>query len=214
MVGHHLGEQDSFGRTEEHFFTEGEKHEARGWEDVLPPDDEPGPRPRRGSIDKVPRRRSAVVAVVALCVCLISGAAAGGFAIFAKGRVRDTMTTIRSWLPGTSRESTAVRPPNPVPPETPPQATTAPLVPTLTPTQATSQAPAAVPPATEALAIPATVPRPRDKTERAAPLPDLEGQERLRKDALTTHRRRQQLEDNYVWSRELNALVPISSMPR
>jgi hypothetical protein len=72
------------------------------------------------------------------------------------------------------------------------------------------QAPAAVPPASEAFAIPAKVPRPEDKTEQAAPLLDVEGRERLRKDALATHRRRR---DNYVWSKELNALVPTSSMP-
>ena len=216
MVGHHLGEQDSFGRTAEHFLTEREEHEARGWEDVLPLDDEPELRPRRRSIDKVPRQRSAVVAVVALCVCLVSGAAVGGFALFAKGRVGDTMATIRSWLSVTSRESTAVRPPNPMPPATPPHTNTAPLGPALTPSQATPQVPAAVPPATEAFAIPAKVPRPEDKTEHATPLPDVEGQERLRKDALATRKRRHhsQPRDNYVWSTELNALVPASPMPR
>src|SRR5450759_861049 len=216
MAGHPLGEQDSFGRTAEHFSTEGEEHEARGWDDVLPLDDEPEPRRRRGSIDKLPRQRSAVVALVALCVCLVLGAAAGGFALFAKGRVGDTMATIRSWLSVTSRESTTVRPPNPIPPETPPQTNTAPRGPAPTPSQATPQAPAAVRPASEAFAIPAKVPHPEDKTERATPLPDVEGQERLRKDALATRRRRHhsQPRDNYVWSTELNALVPTSSMPR
>ena len=215
MVGHHLGEQDSFGRTAEHFIPEGEEHVARGWDDVLPLDDEPGPRLRRRSIDKVPRQRSAVVAVVALCVCLVAGAAAGGFAIFAKGRVGDTMATIRSWLSVTSRESTAVRPPNPIPQGTPPQTNTAPLGPALTPSQATPQ-PAAVPQATKSFALPTKVPRLENKTEHAAPLPDVEGQERLRKDAHATRRRRQHSEprDNYVWSTELNALVPTSSMPR
>ena len=216
MVGHHLGEQDSFGRTAEHFIPEGEEHVARGWDDVLPLDDEPGPRLRRRSIDKVPRQRSAVVAVVALCVCLVSGAAVGGFALFAKGRGGDTMATIRSWLSVTSRESTAGPTPNRIPPGTPPETHTAPLGPAPTPVQATPQVPAAVAPASEPFAIPAKDPRLEDKTEQAAPLPDVEGQERLRKDALATrrHRHRSQSRDNYVWSTELNALVPISSMPR
>jgi hypothetical protein len=211
MVGHPLGEQDSFGRTAEHFFTEGEEHEARGWDDALPLDDEREPRRRGGSIDKLPRRRSAVFALVALCVCLVSGAAAGGFALFTKGRVGGPMATIRSWLSVTSRESTTGPTPNPIPPEKPPETNTAPLGPAPTPGQATPQAPAAVPKASEAIAIPARVPRPEYKTEQAAPLPDVEGRERLRKDALATRRRRR---DNYVWSTELNALVPISSMPR
>ena len=120
------------------------------------------------------------------------------------------MATIRSWLSVTSRESTTGPTPNPVPPGTPPETNTAPLGPAPTPGQAMPQAPAAVPPASEAFAIPAKGPRPEDKTEQAAPLLDVEGRERLRKDALSTHRRRR---DNYVWSKELNALVPTSSMP-
>ena len=194
MAGHPLGEHDSFDRTAEHFITQPEEHEARGWDDVLPLDDEPELRPQRGSIDKVPRRRGAVVAVVALCVCLVSAATAGGFAIFMKGRVR---------------------PPNPIPPATPPQANTAPISPVLAPSPAPPQTPAAVPLATQALAIPAlaipsSVPRPPEKVEPATPLPDVEGQERLRKDALATRRRRlhSQPRDNYVWSEKLNALVP------
>ena len=216
MVGHPLDEQDSFGRTAEHFLTEGEEHEARGWKDVLPLDDEPEPRRRGGSIDKLPRQRSAVLALVALCVCLVSGAAVGGFALFAKGPVVGPMATIRSWLSVTSRESTAGPTPNRIPPGTPPETHTAPLGPAPTPVKAMPNAPAAVAQASEAFAIPAKVPRLEDKTEQAAPLPDVEGQERLRKDALATrrHRHRSQSRDNYVWSTELNALVPISSMPR
>jgi hypothetical protein len=68
--------------------------------------------------------------------------------------------------------------------------------------------------------MPAKVPRLKaktdktDKTEQAAPLPDVEGQERLRKDALAIRgrRHRSQPRDNYIWSTELNALVPTSSM--
>ncbi len=216
MVGHRLDEQDAFDRTTEHFLTEGEEHEARGWEDVLPLDDEPGMRPRRGSVDKVPRRRGAVVAVVALCVCLVLAAAAGGFALFAKGRVGEPMATIRAWLSVTSRESTAVRPPNPKSPQTPRQTNTPSLGPALAPSPAMPQVPAAAPPASEAVAIPAKGLRPEDKTEHGTtPLPDLEGQERLRKDALATRRRRHrgQAQDDYVWSAELNALVHASSLP-
>ena len=125
------------------------------------------------------------------------------------------MATIRSWLSVTSRESTSVLPPNPIPPETPPQTNPAPLGPAPTPSQETPQAPAAVPPASEALAIPAKIPRHENKAEQAAALPDIEGQERLKKDALATRRRRHhsQPRDNYVWSTELNALVPASSPP-
>jgi hypothetical protein len=214
MVGHTPGDQDAFGRTAEHFFAEGEKHEAREWDDVLPLDDEPERGRRGGSIDKLPRRWSAVFALVALCVCLVSGAAAAGFALFAKGRVGGPLATIRSWLSVTSRDSTSVLPPNPIPPETPPQTNPAPLGPAPTPSQETPQAPAAVPPASEALAIPAKIPRHENKAEQAAALPDVEGQERLKKDALATRRRRHlgQPRDNYVWSTELNALVPASSM--
>jgi hypothetical protein len=126
------------------------------------------------------------------------------------------MATIRSWLSVTSRESTARPTPNPIPPETPPETSTAPLGPAPTPGSATPQAPAVVPPTSESFAIPAKVPRLEDKTVQAALLPDAEGQERLRKDALATRRRRHrsQPRDNYVWSAELNALVPTSSMPR
>ena len=214
MVGHPLDEEDAFGRTAEHFFTEGEKHEARGWEDILPLDDEPEPRRRRGSIDKLPRRWSAVVALVALCICLVFGAAAGGFALFAKGRGGDPMAFIHSWWSATPRESTARPTPNPVLLETPPETNRAPLGPAPTPAQTAPLAPA-VAPASEAPAIPERLPHFDDHPKLAAPMPDVEGQERLRKDALATHRRRHRNEprDNYIWSPELNALVPVSSMP-
>jgi len=214
MVGHPLGDQDSFGRTAEHFFTEGQEHEARGWDDILPLDDEADPRRRGGSADKLPRRWSAVLALVVLCVCLVAGAAVAGFALFAKGRVGGPLAAMRSWLSVTFGESTALPTPNPVPPETPPQ--TAPVLLAPAPSQAMPpQAPAAVPAASEAFAIPTKVERIEDKPPQAAPLPDVEGQERLRKDALATRKRRHhsQPRDNYVWSTELNALVPASSMP-
>jgi hypothetical protein len=72
-----------------------------------------------------------------------------------------------------------------------------------------------VPPASEVFALPTRVPRPEEKAKQAAPLPDIEGQERLKRDALATRKRhhRSQPRDNYVWSAELNALVPTSSMP-
>jgi hypothetical protein len=223
MVGHPLDEQNSFDRTAEHFFTEGKAHEERGWEDVLPLDDEPEPKRRGGSIDKLPRRWSAIFALVALCICLVAGAAAVGFALFAKGPVFGPMATLRSWLSVTSeasRESIAGPTPNPIPPQTPSETTTAPLGPAPTPGQALPSSPGAVAPASEAFAIPAKVPRleaktdKTDKTEQAAPLPDVEGQERLRKDALAIRgrRHRSQPRDNYIWSTELNALVPTSSM--
>jgi hypothetical protein len=218
MVGHPLNEQEAFDRTAEHFFAKGEEHEARGWKDVLPLDDGPAARRRGGSIDRPPRRWSAVFALVALCICLAAGAAAGGYALFAKDGGGGLMSTIRSWFSATSSESTGGPTPNPIPTEALPESNTAALGPASTPGQATPQAPAAVPPASAMVAIPARLPRPEektDKTEQAAPLPDVEGQERLRRDALATRKRRHrsQPRDNYVWSTELNALVPTSSMP-
>ena len=63
-----------FGRTTQRFFVEGEQHEAANWEDVvLPPDDEPDPSVHSGSFDKIPRRRSATIMLVALAALLVFG---------------------------------------------------------------------------------------------------------------------------------------------
>lgn len=244
MVGHPIDRpdslrQDSFGRTTERFFAEGEEHESREWEDVqVTAEDEDQPRRRGGSIDKVPRQRGAVFALAVLCIGLAAGAAIGGFALFANGnRLGDAMAAVRSRLSGASRDVTAAAPPTakpqpttvreatPVPPpvRTPeplrPAPAPEPLRPTLGPRQATSQAPtpqtSAGRPASKAVASPVELPRQEARTKQAATPPaDPEGAERLRQDALAVRRRRHsQSRDNYVWSQELKALVPVSSMP-
>lgn len=193
MMGRVLGEQDSRGRTSERSFSEGEEHEMRGWDDVLPLDDELEPTRRHGSVDKVPRRRSAVLALVLLCVCVVVGVA-----LFAKG-------SLRSWFMATSHEPAVMSPLKQTPAEAPrtePQPIAQPPVqPPVAQPRAPTQAPAKGP-----VAAP--------KLQDAVVPPDVEGAERLRQDAIAVRRRRQQRhsEDDYVWSQELKALVPAASM--
>jgi hypothetical protein len=201
MMGRVLGEQDSLGGTPERFSSEGEKHERRGWDDVLPLEDELEPTRRYGSVDKVPRRRSAVLALVVLCICVGLGAAVGGFALFAKGN-------FPSWFKVTSHEPAAMSPPKQTPAEAPrtePQLIAQPPVQPLPQPVAQPRAP------TQA---PAKVPVAAPKLPNALVPPDLEGAERLRQDAIAVRKRRQQRhsEDDYVWSQELKALVPAASL--
>lgn len=207
MMGRVLGHDESLDGTAERFFSEGEEQERRGWDDVLPLDDELEPRRRRGSVDKVPRRLGAVLALVVLCICLALGAAVGGFALFAKG-------SFQSWFKLSSHEPAALSPPGQTPveaPSTEPQPIAQPPAPppaqpppqpmeqTRAPTQALDEAPVAAP-----------------KLPSAVVPPDPEGAERLRQDAIAVRKRRQKrhVEDNYVWSQELNALVPVETLER
>jgi len=113
MMGRVLGDQDSFGGTADRFFSEGEELERRGWDEVVPRDDGLEPRRRhgrRGSVDKVPRRLSAVIAQVMLLICVGVGAAVGSFALFAKG-------TFRSWFEVKPHEPAPMSPPKQAPTE-------------------------------------------------------------------------------------------------
>jgi hypothetical protein len=203
MMGRVLGHQESLDGTAERFFSEGEEHERRGWDDVLPLDDELDPRRRRGSVDKVPRRLGSILALVVLCICVALAATAGGFALFAKGR-------FRSWFKMSSHEPATLAPPTQTPAEAPPtepQPMAQPPAPQLpqpveqprTPKQARAEAPVSAP-----------------KLPNAAVPPDPEGAERLRRDAIAVRKRRQQRhsDKDYVWSQELNALVPAETLER
>lgn len=205
MMGRVLGEQDPLGGTAERFSPEGDELERRGWDEVVPPDglELPRRRSRRGSLDKVPRRLSAVIAQVMLLICVGVGAAVGSFALFAKG-------TFRSWFEVKPLEPAAMSPPKQTPAEAP---RTEPQVIAQPPAHALSQPVAQPRLPTEA---PAALPAPAPKTPNAAVSPDLEGAERLRQDAIAVRKRRQQrhTEDDYVWSQELKALVRASSLER
>ena len=197
MMGRVLDEQDALGATTARFPSEGDEHERRGWDDVLPLDDAPEPRRHRGSLDKVPRRLSAVLALVMLCICVVFGAAVGGYALFAKG-------SFRSWLKLTSQEPAAMSPPKQAlasAPRTEPQPIAQPPVQPLSQPVAKPRAPTQAP-AMVSVAAP--------KLPNAVVPSDLEGAERLRQDAIAVRKRRQQRhsEKDYVWSQELKALVP------
>jgi hypothetical protein len=201
MMGRVLGQQDSLDETSERFFSEGDEHERRGWDDVLPLDEELDPRRRRGSVDKVPRRLGAVLALVTLGMCVALGAAIGGFALFAKG-------SFRSWFKLSSHEPATMSPPKqprdessrtePQPIAQPPvQPLPQPVEQPRAPTQARAEAPVAAP-----------------KPPSVVVPPDLEGAERLRRDSVRKRRQRRHSEDDYVWSQELNALVPAEALER
>jgi hypothetical protein len=223
MIGHPLREDDSFGRTTDRFFAEGEEHEAHGWGDVdLPFDDEAEPKRRLGGepIDKIPRQRSAVFALVVFAVLLAAGAVIGGLALFGKdSRLAGVTATIRSWVHGspakTSAEPPAAPPQNQARPEAPPASqVNAEALGARAPVQLPAQPePAVAPPASKKLPVPSPASTRTHGPEKTAVLPDIEGQERLRKDAEAVRRRRHRSEDNYVWSPQLHALVPASSLP-
>jgi hypothetical protein len=62
------------------FFREGEQHEAAGWTDTqLPPDDEPekDPKIKFKSFDKIAKKRSSTVALLAISVALAVAVAIG-----------------------------------------------------------------------------------------------------------------------------------------
>jgi hypothetical protein len=191
MMGRVLGDPDALEVTPERVFSEGEAHERRGWEDVLL-DDDLEPKRRRGSVDKVPRRRGAVFAFVMLC-CL--GAAVGGFAVFKL----------------MSEEPASVSPPKQAPAQatrTEPQRIAQPPAQPLP--QPVAQ-PRAQPPAPAR--APAAVPVAAPKPQYAVVRPDPEGAERLRQDAIAVRKRRERhAEKDMVWSQELKALVPAEYM--
>ncbi len=206
MMGRVLGEQDSLGATAERFFSEGEELESRGWDEIVPSDDTlepPRHRGRRGSVDKVPRRLSAVIGSVLLLLCVGVAAALGGFALFAKG-------SLPSWFETKPHEAATMSPPGQAPAETPrpgPQVIAQP------PAQARTQ-PVARPHTPTVAPTPAALPAATPKLPDMAVLPDLEGAERLRQDAIAVRKRRQQkqIENDYIWSQELKALVRASSL--
>jgi hypothetical protein len=123
MVTHPIERQDPFGRTTENFFLEGQQHEARQWQDtVLPPDDEPEPKRRRGSVDKIPRERSAMVALAILAVALVLGVVTGVSALSKTGKVVDRSAAAlkaqlpagpRAHLPAAAQDSRQASPPAP-----------------------------------------------------------------------------------------------------
>lgn len=204
MMGRVLGEQDSLGATAERFFSEGEELESRGWDEIVPSDDAlepPRHRGRRGSVDKVPRRLSAVIGSVLLLLCVGVGAALGGFALFAK-------SSLPSWFEEKPHESAATSPPEQPPAQTPRPESQVIAQP---PAQAPSQLVAQPHRPTEA---PAALPTAASDIPNTAILPDLEGAERLRQDAIAVRKRRQQkqIENDYIWSQELKALVRASSL--
>jgi len=113
MIGHPLNRQLPFGRTTERFFVEGEQHEAQQWQDVnLPPDDEPEPKRRRGSIDKVPRQRGAMVALALFTICLMLGLGVGVSALLKTGNRLDTFLSLfkTSPLPSASVQARPASP--------------------------------------------------------------------------------------------------------
>lgn len=198
MMGRVLDEQDAFDAPAERFLSQDEEHDGRPWADVLAMDDELDPKGRRGrsgTIEKVPRRWSAVLAVVVICSCVILGATVGGLALFAKGN-------LRSWFTAPAHEPAAGSPPRQIPAEvlrTDPQLTAR------TPPQPETLPRAPVPAKGNAVAA--------EPSTTVVP-PDLAGAERLRQDAIAVRKRRQQRhsEDDYVWSQELKALVHAASL--
>lgn len=195
MMGRVLGPQDSLDGTAERFFAEGDEHERRGWNDVLPVDEELEPTRRYGSVDRVPRRWGAVLGLVVLCLCLAVGAAVGVFALFSKD-------SLRSWFKGTSHAPAAMSPAKQTAPAAPPAEPEPPAQP---------EAERMAPPKAAPVAQPVVEAAP--KPEKAAAPPDLEGAERLRQDAIAVRKRRQRAaEKDYIWSQELKALVPASSL--
>jgi len=159
MIGIPLNRQVPFGRTTERFFVEGEQHEAQQWQDViLPPDDEPEPKRRRGSIDKVPRQRGAMVALSLFAICLVVGLGIGASELLKTGNRLDSFLTLFKASPSsaaTSEQAQPAAPTNsqPVQPQVAPLPTelSQPSPPTIPPT------PSAAPPAPGPVPVPAIV---------------------------------------------------------
>lgn len=263
--GSSLNRQVPFGRTTERFFVEGDEHEARQWQDtILPPDDEPEPRRWRGRIDRVPRQKGAMFALALFAVCLVAGIAVGVSAVFKTGNsVSAAVAKVKSWLPLSmsvepSREvpvgTSAVQPPQPLPPTEPLAAAPAagqatqspmpgqPMIPAQPPAMPPGERPpvglpSAIPPAPGPVPVPAIVPARPPVTAPATPKSEKDKEAAEPTPASTSEpaavstnksaspsdaksaqlakqnrRHGQREKDNYVWSPELNALVPASSM--
>jgi len=186
-----------FGHTTERFFAEGEQHEAANWEDtILPPDDEPEPRPMTGSFDTIPRRRGATVGLVLAAACLggVVGLV-GSFFIKAGHKVDSSADSY-------TRETQAAAPTGgPVPP-----AGMQPGLPTAAhPDEAPSAPTRLASPPAEAPPTP-TIDDTHDRTvpgkEKAVPA-RVPTAARPRPSARPLH--------DYVWSPAVGALVPASS---
>jgi hypothetical protein len=225
MIGRPL-RQVPFGRTTERFFVEGEQHEAQQWQDVtLPPDDEPEPKRRGGSIDKVPRQRGAMVALSVFALCLMFGLGAGASALLKTENRLDTFLSLfKASPPPTASEQAGPT----VATDSPPMQA-APLASEASqprPQITTPPTPSAVPPAPDPVPVPAIV-QSAPTVERMEAEREAEGAQDRTLDRRAAHgtektrgesaaKRRghdsRHPHDNYVWSQELNALVPVSSM--
>ncbi len=208
MIGHPLTRQVPFGRTTQRFFVEGEQHEAQQWQDVaLPPDDEPEPKRQRGRIDKVPRQRGAMLMLALFGICLIVGLGVGISALLKTGNRLDTFLSLFKASPPPMATSEQAQP---VTAKEPAQthAQVAPI----------ASEPAQTVPATTAPTPSAVSQTSQDPSPRQAGVTTVEqkGPEsgEVKSESTIKHRRHhaRHSEDNYIWSQELNALVPVSSM--
>ncbi len=90
---------------------------------MLPPDDEPEPKRWRGSIDKVPRRHGATVALATLAIGLGLGVAVGVSGLAKTGRsVRTAVAVVKSLFPQPPvdwRDKPSIAPPPPIAPSPP-----------------------------------------------------------------------------------------------
>jgi hypothetical protein len=217
MIG--LGRQVPFGQTTERFFVEGEQHEAQQWQDVaLPPDDEPEPKRRRGSIDKVPRQRGAMFALAVFAICLVVGLGVGASELLKTGNRLDTFLSLFK-AAATGEQALPAAPTNP--PQMRPQVTPFASEPSQPRPQVATPTPSAVPTAPGPVPVMAIV-RPAAPSVTELPAgpqtsPDrssIHKAERARSESVAERREyhRRHPHDNYVWSQELNALVPAPSM--
>jgi hypothetical protein len=210
MVG--LSGQVPFGRTTERFFVEGEQHEAQQWQDViLPPDDEPEPKRQRGSVDKVPHQRWATFALAVFVICLFGGVGFGASALLKTGSRLDTFLSLFKASPPPTETSEQARPAAPTnPPQMHPQVAPLPSESLQPQPPIASPTPSAAPPAPDPVPVPAIVapvPPPATNPSASPQTPQDEGYRIAKRHG---HHRRHP-HDNYVWSQELNALVPATS---
>jgi hypothetical protein len=227
MIGRPL-RQVPFGQTTERFFVEGEQHEAQQWQDVtLPPDDEPEPKRRGGSIDKVPRQRGAVFALSVFALCLMFGLGAGASALLKTENRLDTFLSLfKASPPPTASEQAGPTVATDSPPMHPQAVPLTSEASQPRPQITTPPTPSAVPPAPDPVPVPAIVQTaPPSATNPAAALRPSQDEggtrEGLRKpvlpqgdESVAKHRGHysRHPHDNYIWSQDLNALVPVSSM--
>ena len=223
MIGRPL-RQVPFGQTTERFFVEGEQHEAQQWQDVtLPPDDEPEPKRRGGSIDKVPRQRGAVFALSVFALCLMFGLGAGASALLKTENRLDTFLSLfKASPPPTASEQAGPTVATDSPPMHPQAVPLTSEASQPWPQITTPPTPSAVPPAPDPVPVPAivqtapTVERMEAEREAEGTLDRraAHGTEKTRGESAAKRRGHysRHPHDDYVWSQELNALVPVSSM--